>query len=57
MLLKLRYETYAIGTYPVQQERQLVTHSLDRLPAKQVRLFSDYELAHDLPKVAQLLLN
>jgi hypothetical protein len=31
-------------------------HPLNALPDRQVRLFSDYELAHDLPKVAQALL-
>lgn len=56
MLLKSGYETYAIGTYPVQQERPWVTHPLNKLPVKQVRLFSDYELAHNLPQVAHSLL-
>ena len=47
---------YAIGTYPVQQNRQVVKHSLDGLPAHQVRIFSDYELRHRLPSIAQMLL-
>jgi ATP-dependent helicase YprA (DUF1998 family) len=57
MLVKMAYQTYAVGTYPVQQERKLVKHPLDVLPARQVRLFSDYELAHNLPNVAQSLLD
>jgi len=56
MLVKMAHQTYAVGTYPVQQERLLVRHPLDVLPARQVRLFSDYELAHNLPHVAQSLL-
>jgi len=57
MLVKMAHQTYAVGTYPVQQERQLVRHPLDILPARQVRLFSGYELAHNLPHVAQSLLD
>ncbi len=57
MLVKTAYQTYAVGTYPVQQERERVKHPLDVLPARQVRMFSDYELAHNLPNVAQSLLD
>ena len=56
LLLTLGRETSAIGSYPVQQDRHLAAHPLDRLPIKQVQLFSDYELAHNLPRVAQSLL-
>lgn len=47
---------YAIGTYPVQQNRQVVSHPLDGLPTHQARVFSDYELTHHLPIIAQSLL-
>jgi len=57
LLAKTGYETYAIGSYPVQQERQMLKHPLEILPGRQVRLFSDYELAHNLPHVARSLLD
>ena len=57
LLVKTMRGTYAVGTYPIQQELQKKKHPLDALPERQVRLFSDYELAHDLPNVAKLLLN
>ena len=47
---------YAIGTYPVQQNRKMIKHSLDGLPSHQVRIFSDYELRHRLPFIAQTLM-
>ncbi len=56
LLVRTSHESYAIGTYPVQQDRQAVGHALDALPTKQVRLFSDYELVHNLPTIAQSLL-
>jgi len=56
LLVKAMRGTYAVGTYPIQQELPEVKHPLNALPERQVRLFSDYELAHDLPKVAQALL-
>ena len=56
LLAKTARGTFAVGTYPVQQELPKANHSLNLLPERQVRLFSDYELAHDLPKVAHELL-
>ena len=56
LLIQSGYEQIAVGTYPVQQERDFIRHSLDVLPARKVRLFSDYELARNLPGVAQSLL-
>ncbi len=56
LLVKSTHGTYALGAYPVQQDRQVVRHPLDTLPNNRVQLFSDYELAHNLPQVAQLLL-
>jgi Domain of unknown function (DUF1998) len=56
LLVKAMRGTYAVGTYPIQQELPKAKHPLNALPERQVRLFSDYELAHDLPNVAQLLL-
>ena len=46
----------AVGVYPVQQDRQGMGHPLDALPASQVRLLSDYALAHELPHIAESLL-
>jgi len=57
LLVKAMRGTYAVGTYPIQQELPKVKHPLNALPERQVRLFSDYELAHNLPNVAQLLLD
>ncbi len=57
LLVKAMRGTYAVGTYPIQQELPKATHPLNGLPERQVRLFSDYELAHDLPRIAQSLLN
>ncbi len=56
LLLKTTQGNQAIGVYPVQQDRQVVRHPLDMLPANRVSLFSDYELAHDLPHIAESLL-
>ncbi len=56
LLARTVHGTYAVGTYPVQQDRQVVRHPLDALPTSQVRLFSDYELAHNLPSTAQSFL-
>lgn len=56
LLVKGDQGTLAIGVYPVQQDRQTVKHPLDALPKNQVQLFSDYELTHDLPYIAQSLL-
>ncbi len=55
LLVKTRRQTLAIGAYPVQQDLQVIRHSLNALPNFQVRLFSDYELAHNLPKIAHTL--
>ncbi len=55
LLVKTDYGSYAIGTYPVQQEISMVGHPLDAIKTKPVRLVSDYELAHDLPAVAERL--
>jgi len=57
LLVKAMRGTYAVGTYPIQQELPKANHPLNALPERQVRLFSDYELAHNLPDVAQLFLN
>ena len=56
LLAKTARGTFAVGTYPIQQERPIASHPLNTLPVRQVRLFSDYELAHDLPKAAHELL-
>ena len=56
LLIQSGYEQIAVGTYPVQQERELMRHPLDVLPSRKVRLFSDYELTHNLPGAAQSLL-
>ena len=56
LLVKAMRGTYAVGTYPIQQEVPKAKHPLNALPDRQVRLFSDYELAHNLPNVAQALL-
>ena len=56
LLIRTARGSYAIGTYPVQQDRKVVSHPLDTLSAKHVLLFSDYELAHNLPNIAQSLL-
>lgn len=56
LLVKGTQQTLAIGVYPVQQDRQVVKHSLDVLSTNQVQLFSDYELAHNLPYIAHSLL-
>lgn len=55
LLVKTTRGTYMVGSYPVQQDIQIVKHLLSALPASQVRLFSDYELVHNLPKIAQSL--
>jgi hypothetical protein len=55
LMVKTLRGTQAIGSYTVQQDLQVVRHPLDMLPAHQVKLFSDYELAHNLPGVAQSL--
>ena len=57
LLVKTLRGTFAVGTYPIQQELQKAKHPLDALPERHVRLFSDYELAHDLPNIAQPLLD
>src|SRR5207248_1193755 len=57
LLVKALHGTFAVGTYPIQQELLKAKHPLEGLPERQVRLFSDYELAHNLPNVAQSLLN
>jgi hypothetical protein len=36
---------------------QKAKHPLNALPERHVRLFSDYELAHNLPNVAKVLLD
>ncbi len=56
LLLRTSQGSSAIGVYPVQQNRQVIQHPLDALPKSQVQLFSDYELMHNLPNIAQLLL-
>ncbi len=56
LLVKTRQKIVAIGVYPVQQDRQVVKHFLDTLPPSQVRVYSDYELAHALPRIARTLL-
>jgi len=56
VLVESEQGTYALGTYPVQQMHQVVGHPLDRLPKHQVQLFSDYELRHSLPAIAQQFL-
>jgi len=55
LLVKTRRQTLAIGAYPVQQDLQVIRHSLNALPNSQVRLFSDYDLAHNLPQIAHTL--
>jgi hypothetical protein len=57
LLVKTLHSTYAVGAYPIQQEWPERKHLLNALPARQVRLFSDYDLAHNLPNVAQALLD
>lgn len=52
LLVKTDYGSYAIGTYPVQQDRDITGHPLDVIKTRPVRLFSDYELTHNLPDVA-----
>ncbi|HLL78407.1 MAG TPA: Zn-binding domain-containing protein, partial [Ktedonobacteraceae bacterium] len=56
LLVKSSRGTLAVGTFPIQQGFPKAQHPLNVLPAGQVRLFSDFELAHDLPHVAQRLL-
>jgi hypothetical protein len=56
LLVRTRRQMLAVGVYPVQQDLQIIKHSLDALPNSQVRLFSDYELAHNLPQIAHTLL-
>jgi len=56
-LVKALRGTYVVGTYPIQQELPQAKHPLNALPDRHVRLFSDYELAHNLPNVAQSLLD
>jgi hypothetical protein len=56
LLVKSRRGSYAIGTYPIQQRFPKANHPLNGLPERQVLLFSDYELAHNLPSAAQVLL-
>ena len=56
LLIKAAQQTLALGVYPIQQDRKAVKHALDALPKNQVRLFSDYELAHNLPSLAHTLL-
>ena len=55
MLVKTFQGMYAIGTYPVQQNWQIIKHPLDVLPLSRRYLFSDYELTHNLPHIAQML--
>ena len=56
LLVKTSRGMNAVGTYPIQQEFPRAKHLLNSLPESQVWLFSDYELAHNLPKAAQALL-
>lgn len=56
LLVKAHRQTLVVGAYPVQQDRQNTRHSLDALSPSQVRLFSDYDLAHNLPQLAHTLL-
>lgn len=56
LLVKTRRQTLAVGAYPIQHNLQIVKHSLNVLPPAQIRLFSDYELAHNLPQIAHTLL-
>ncbi|HVB74904.1 MAG TPA: DEAD/DEAH box helicase [Ktedonobacteraceae bacterium] len=55
LLVKAARGKYMVGSYPVQRDIQAVKHPLSTLPASQVRLVSDYELVHNLPKIAQSL--
>ncbi|MBA2284910.1 MAG: hypothetical protein H0W02_05475 [Ktedonobacteraceae bacterium] len=55
LLIEKRHQTLAVGAYPVQQVSPVSTHSLSMLPPSQVRFFSDYELAHNLPHIARTL--
>lgn len=56
LLVKTRHQTLAIGVYSAQQDLQVIKHSLDALPPAQVKLFSEYDLAHALPQIARMLL-
>lgn len=56
LLVKTTSGDVAVGTYPVQQDRQIVKHPLDALPASQGMVLSTYALVHDLPHIAELLL-
>jgi len=55
LLVESSQGPFAVGAYPIQQDRQVVAHPLDVLPAQQVRLVSDYELTRNLPGIAQSL--
>lgn len=59
LMVKTFRGIYAIGSYPVLQDRQAQTvrPPLDMLSTNQIRLYSDYELAHNLPGVAQSFLS
>ena len=57
LLVKMSRQTVAIGAYPVQQDHQVIKHPLTALSRNQMyRLFNDYDLAHDLPRIAHDLL-
>jgi len=55
LLVRTPQGSYAVGTYPVQQHLEAIGHPLDIVKTKPVRLFSDYELTHNLPAVANKL--
>jgi hypothetical protein len=56
LLVKMPHQTVAIGAYPIQQDHQVIRHSLSALSKNQIyRLFNDYDLAHNLPRIAHEL--
>jgi hypothetical protein len=54
--VKAQGKTLLLGAYPVQQDLQVNKHPLSALSGTQVQCFNDYELAHNLPQIAQTLL-
>jgi Distinct helicase family with a unique C-terminal domain including a metal-binding cysteine cluster len=55
LLVERGHTHLAIGTYPVQQDESVIEHPLYAQTAMDVRIFSDYDLAHRLPEKANSL--